>query len=219
MWHQHLFSKRSRNPEGQRVDAFHILTDKIEGVYHFTEEVLARRGQAEHPQIAFIQDCGDKFYIGLDGNVPSVLGKAFPYAYEVIQLRDGIRKGREITFVHGYFADKGRGIPDLDELLEEQPKHLKVILERANLGESPVIAERVSYTRPRKSNTDWDRIATDFENDKYLMSGMTFTFDGKQFLSLGKITKSKPFDHKSTRSPARKESLFTRLLGRFFAII
>lgn len=186
MWRQHLFSKRSCNPQGH-LDEFNVLTNELESDYQFTKRVINRDGRSQERRIAFIQDCGDRIYVGMDGKVPSVLGEAFPYSYEQVITRKGPEKGREITFVHGYFAPKGVSIPDLVELLQRQPEDLKEILERANSGESPVAIGNVSFTRPRKKNTDWDRIATAFERGKFPMQGMTFTVDGKEFRPLDPI--------------------------------
>jgi hypothetical protein len=203
VWRQHLFSARARNLQGD-VDEFHVLTSETQRDYQFTEQVLMRKGRYQERKVIFIQDCGDSFYIGMDGKVPDVLGQTFPYAYEQTITREGPKQGREITFVHGYFAQKGISIPDLDELLQQQPKHLKEILERANAGESPVAAGKVSFTQQRKKNTDWDSIATEFEKGNFRLQGMTFTIDGKKFLPLESLERK--IGHENSQSSAAKIS-------------
>jgi hypothetical protein len=179
-WKQHLFSKRVRQPSG-RVDGFHILTDETKGDAQFTDRILYRKGGTEAGHAAFIVDGGNRLYIGIAGQVPDVLGKDCPYAYE---LND---KDRAITFVHGYFAPKGTPIPDIDELLKKQPKHLEEILRRANGGEAPVIAESVHFDTSRSIGTDWNRMASEFEKGKRPNEGATFTKDGKLFRMLDKF--------------------------------
>jgi hypothetical protein len=115
----------------------------------------------------------------MDGRVPDLLGKEHPHAYERPLSASGIeKKGRAIPFVHGYFAPKGTPIPDLQELIERQPKDLEEILRRANAGEVAVKADSVSFSRPRAKGTDWDRLATEFEQGKYPLKGATFSQEG-----------------------------------------
>lgn len=187
-WLQHLFSKRVRDPQTpQMVDGFHILTDEVGDDYRFTENIIRRPDRTEVRRVAFIHDCGDRFYIGMDGRVPDVLGENHPCAYERTIFKTGPSKGRKITFVHGYFAPKGTPIPDLDDLIEQQPKHLGEILQRANAGETPVRIAPASFTRQRVRGTDWDRLATEFEKGAHRMRGATFTEDGKLFRMLDSL--------------------------------
>jgi hypothetical protein len=186
MWRQHLNSKRIRGFDGsQGVDENHILTDETASDYQFTKSIISRPGKTLHRRVAFIHDCGDRFYIGMDGSVPDVLGEAHPSAYERPLSGSGVeRKGRAIAFVHGYFAPKDISIPDLKELIERQPKDLEEILRRANAGEAPVKADSVTFSRPRAKGTDWDRFASEFEQGKHSLRGATFTEDGTCFRML-----------------------------------
>ena len=189
MWRQHLFSKRIRNCNGKR-DGFHTLTNENVDDYQFTKSVLSQESDFQGRTFAFIQDCGDRFYIGLDGKVADILGKDSRYASEQAITRQGLEKEkeREITFVHGYFAPKDTPIPDLEELVRSQPNDLEAILRRANSdaerakadnGAEGIRAEPAEFNRPREKNTDWDRIATEFEQGQRQGQGMTFTVDGK----------------------------------------
>ena len=219
-WRQHLFSARACNPQG-RVDGFHILTDETETDYRFTKLILARDGLLEERRIAFIQDCGDYFYVGMDGEVPSVLGEKFPFAYENTISKNGLKKGREIAFVHGYFAPKGVRIPDLGELLEQQPKHLQEILERANAPawESPVVMKGASFSRKRKPHTDWDRFATGFEHGNYPMKGFAFTIKGNVFYPLGLIKDDSVISATKSGSLSGKKLKWTSKMYEFFQSI
>ena len=214
MWRQHLYSARTHNHEGKAEDA-HILTSEMMGYSQFTDRVLEREGRLQERRVAFIQDCGDRLYIGLDGKVPNVLGKDSPYAYEQKVTRKGLEQGREITFVHGYFAPKGTFIPDLDELEARQRKDLKEILSRANgdeerakadNGAEGIRVEPVAFTRPREKGTDWDRLATAFESGKLNppMQGMTFTVDGKAFHPLKPTEREKAQPAKPATDEARE---------------
>ena len=187
MWRQHLFSKRVRPATpNEAVDGFHVLTDEIKSDSHFTRVIRDRPRRAEKRRIAFIHDCGDRIYVGMDGRLPDVLGESHPHAYEISRSRSGIEaKGRSITFIHGYFAPKGTPIPDLGELIDRQPNDLAEILQRANGGEEQVKADSVIFSRPRKKGTEWDRIATEFEQGRRPLQGATFTEDGAHFETLG----------------------------------
>ncbi len=220
MWRQNLFSKRSAIPQGA-LDEFHILTRKEKTDFDFVELILTRNGRTEQGHVAFIQDCGDQFYVGTAGKVSDVLGEAFPFAHEELRTSDGKKQGREITFVHGYFAPKRVRIPDLNELLEQQLKHLQEILQRANAPawESPVAIQDAFFTCPRKQDTDWDRIATDFERKRYPMQGMTFTIDGKAFYPLEPIEERTVKSAKNSISSPRKKSRWKTKISEWFPSI
>lgn len=184
MWKQHLFSKKIRNSDGTTAE-FDVLTDGTEDDYEHTIRITQRPGRTLGRHAAFIVDCGDRFYIGVNGRVLDALGKDYAYAYEQPLARDGtVQKGREITFVHGYFAPKNTPIPDITELLDVQPKHLDEILTRANAGETPVKAETVDFKTSPKAGSEWHRIVTEFKNGKYKGQGATFTPDGKLYRML-----------------------------------
>lgn len=183
-WIQHLFSAKTRTATGG-LDGFHTLTNKTQSDFQFTDKILNRDGMTTERSAAFIIDCGDRWYIGADGTIGGTLGENHPHAHEQ-PIKGGVpEKGRRICFVHGYFAPKSEKIPDLDELLARHPKDLEEILRRANSGEDNIIADKVKFTQPRKSGTDWDKIATEFENGTHKTEGMTFKKNGEKFHPVG----------------------------------
>lgn len=155
----------------------------------------------------FITDCGDHWLVGRSGNVKDVLGLDHPHAYEeilshrkaadlkpeqmynpatghvngyhVIRDEKVFRKGRDVPFIHGVYVPKGQPIPDLAELIEQQPKHLEDILERVNVHKDySDHAPEVTFTRPRQPGTEWDRIASELEKRKRTDKVYSFNNDG-----------------------------------------
>jgi hypothetical protein len=184
-WRQHLVSKRVHQPGAPSVaDAFHVLTPDEDSDYACVNRVTARKNRYARAHAAFIQDCGDKWYVGIEGTVADVLQND-KYAHEVQTYKNGTtERGRPITFVHGYFAPKSVKIPDIDDLRIQQKMHLENILERANdRGESPVNATPAFFTAPRKPGK-WDEIATAMERGPYKNKGMGFAFsvDGNEII-------------------------------------
>lgn len=198
-WIQHLFSKKIHNTTGV-IDGFHTLTNETPNDFKYTDKTMKRHGGSN---TAFIVDCGDRWYIGTDGDIRTVLGENHPHAYEQA-IRQGIpKKGRAISFVHGYFAPKGEKIPDLEELIARQPKDLEEILRRANNGEDKIIADKVKFITPRKAGTDWDKIATEFENGTHSTEGMSFKLNGEKFMPIGeKIERTTSWSSKITSGKA-----------------
>jgi hypothetical protein len=218
MWRQHLYSARVRDEAGH-IDEFHVLTDQTPSDYQFTKRVLKRPDQVAQRNVAFIMDCGDNICIGVDGTVAEALPDEPQYAHEFPRAKDGtIKKGRPITFVHGYFAPKGTPIPDINELLRQQPQQLKEILRRANdCGEKAVRIEPVDFQASSSSVTDWDKMAREFERGKRPDDGATFTKDGKFFCALEKpLAPTPPGDTSvsGSRTPAQKKTLEPTKIAR-----
>jgi hypothetical protein len=184
MWRPHVYSKLTAVPSG-RLDDFHTLTEEEPSDYEFTKKIIKRSGLAKERSVAFIQDCGDRFYVGVDGHVSQILGEAHPCAYEQEVLRNGPVKGRSITFVHGYFAPKNTTIPGIDSLLSQQKKDLDDILSRANqegaVQGKPVKASHTTFSGERVPGTDWDQFASEFQAGMHKGKTATFTKDGKLF--------------------------------------
>jgi len=194
MWTHHLSSKCIRNnrPEynGRTVDDFHILTQETRVAENIKLlEKLKRRPSRydlaniknnKSRTVCFIQDCGDRYYIGVDGHIEDILGKDCSYAVERTIFNGQEEIGRSILFTHGFFASKHHNpfIPDLKELLAVQRDGLEEILRRANNGEEPVIISAATFSKPRESS-EWSLIATQIEQGNHLGSFAIFTMDGQ----------------------------------------
>lgn len=180
-WQQHLFSKRIHIPGDERgVDEFHFLTDDWSNAREVLPRIHQFKRKASIEHAAFIHELRDSIFIGVYGQAPDVLpdGKKHPHAYERVTSFDGsVKLNRRISFVHFYSAPKGTPIPDLADLLKQQPNDLEELLRRANAGEDPVKASSVSFGSSTKGSA-WGDMADAFSHKKNTPEGAVFRTDG-----------------------------------------
>jgi hypothetical protein len=227
MWTPHVLSKLVSHPDDGDIDEYHSLTQQRPGDHRLAEAIRRRPGVLEQPSIAFIQDAGDRLYIGMDGRVLDVLGQDHPAAYEILRTKKGPQKLRPILFVHGYFAPKDGdvSIPDLNELIAQQHRQLDEILRRANdegaVQGKPIAVPPVTFSATRAVGTEWDKYAREFERGKHPEKIAIFTKDGK--LSRWLTTQREPeFEKKSPApvpEPVRPDNLLRMTVEAVTAVI
>lgn len=185
MWRQHLFSKLIRNPDadlgGAVVDDYTVLTRRAESDdQRHVRRVMKRASRGRLRSALFIQDCGDRLQIGVEGIVPEFLGEHCAYAFER-PIRNGEERiGRPIRFVHSYFSSKRKTtkIPGLGEFLAAQRVALEHLLRQAN-AEGVAKPEEVKFSQGPKAGTDWERLARQFLSGDRSIQLAVFDLDGK----------------------------------------
>ena len=185
MWRQHLFSKLIRNPDadlgGTVVDDYTVLTRPADSDdQRQVRRVMKRASRGRLRTALFIQDCGDRLQIGVEGLVPEFLGEDCPYAFERPMRNGEERVGRPIRFVHSYFSAKRKSakIPALRDFLSAQRAQLELLLRQAN-AEGVAKPEEVKFTQGPKTGTDWERLARQFLSDNRSVQLAVFDLDGK----------------------------------------
>jgi hypothetical protein len=183
-WLQTLFSKRvyDANPlyKGEIADDYHILNTCEKEYTSMMDKLYRPPYNHEIDRAVFIRDNGSYFHIGVEAAIKDVLGDNSPYAHESTLFMGKTKIGRPIDFLHNYFSKKSPGlkIPDLKELLEKQKGHLDDILSRANASDALVSAPAVSFELPRVGGSDWDRVASEFEQGRHQGKIAIFSKDG-----------------------------------------
>ena len=175
MWHQVLFSKKV-TLQGGGIDEYHVLTSPSALDLRYFYQVQKAHERTRDRVFPFMQDCGSRFLVGVDGFVPAALADS-EYGYE--RRERGGAQGRVIRFTHGFLAAKqGSTLPDLGDLLASQRAQLQEILTAVNSGNEPFAAIPVTFSRRRRDGSAWDEYASRFESGSYAAQGAVFSDTG-----------------------------------------